>query len=319
MNALRTASGHPVTHVAFSPDGAFFATAQPHTGITLHDRSTGEPVRTVGSHRAATYSSLVFLDGAERVAASSSRGVEAFDVATGDALIGRLPYALVYSCRLAARGEKLLAISAGTLIEIELPAVTHPGWRTVWDEQPVHTLSPDGRWVVGFRVRAGPILIDLAAGKSVAALIHPARNGPYRNTWPTAGVAVAFAAGTPAFAVCDGKTVEVFASEPEPDGGDPAAIPRPRPVLRPVFRLGPPEEWPAGVPWLPPVVLTPDGRGLLVRRPKQRVQLWDVRAGRLVTTWSWRLEAVTSLAVAPDGLTAIAGGRFGRVVAWDLE
>ena len=69
---------------------------------------------------------------------------------------------------------------------------------------------------------------------------------------------------------------------------------------------------------MPPVALTPDGRGLLVRRPKQRVQLWDVAGGTRLAEWGWRLEVVTCLAVAPDGLTAAAGGRFGRVVAWDL-
>jgi hypothetical protein len=47
--------------------------------------------------------------------------------------------------------------------------------------------------------------------------------------------------------------------------------------------------------------------------------MWDVDSGALEADWNWRLEGITCLAVAPDGLTAIAGGRFGRVLTWDLE
>ena len=71
--------------------------------------------------------------------------------------------------------------------------------------------------------------------------------------------------------------------------------------------------------WLPPFALLADGRGLLVKRPGNRVQLWDAPTGTLVNEWSWRLEWVTCVGVSADGLTAVAGGRFGRVLLWDLE
>jgi WD40 repeat protein len=49
------------------------------------------------------------------------------------------------------------------------------------------------------------------------------------------------------------------------------------------------------------------------------VQLWDAPTGTLVNEWSWRFEWVTAVALSADGLTAVAGGRFGRVILWDLE
>ncbi|HEX4612581.1 MAG TPA: hypothetical protein VH092_30585, partial [Urbifossiella sp.] len=96
-------------------------------------------------------------------------------------------------------------------------------------------------------------------------------------------------------------------------------VPAPREVVTSRFTLRPPDGWRSGQPWRPPFTLTPDGRKLLVRRPRQRVQMWDVDSGALEADWNWRLEGITCLAVAPDGLTAIAGGRFGRVLTWDLE
>src|SRR5262249_49774944 len=125
-----------------------------------------------------------------------------------------------------------------------------------------------------------------------------------------------------------GRTVDVFdstAEDPEdPDGvtarpEEKPKAPRPRPVLSPVFQLGPPEKWPAGTPWVPPVAFTPDGRRLLVRRPNNRVQLWDAAARCRLNTGGGGVDGVTCLAVAPDGLTAVAAGRFGRGVMWDLE
>ena len=36
MLPVTTSSTHPVTHLAFSPDGSTFAAAQPNFGVTLH-------------------------------------------------------------------------------------------------------------------------------------------------------------------------------------------------------------------------------------------------------------------------------------------
>ncbi|HUR55883.1 MAG TPA: hypothetical protein VMZ71_17230, partial [Gemmataceae bacterium] len=83
MNALRSASGHPVSHIAYSPDGATFAAAQPHSGVTLHDRVTGKAIRTAGSNRIGSYRGLVYLDDGTRLVASTPKGLEVFDVANG--------------------------------------------------------------------------------------------------------------------------------------------------------------------------------------------------------------------------------------------
>jgi len=103
-----------------------------------------------------------------------------------------------------------------------------------------------------------------------------------------------------------------------PGDARPARAPRPHVRLEPVFVLRPERAAEAGE-WLPPFALLADGRGLLVKRPRNRVQLWDAPTGTLVNEWSWRLEWVTCVAVCADGLTAVAGGRFGRVLLWDLE
>lgn len=321
MHILRLPSGQPVTHVAFSPDGAALAGAQPHTGVTLLDRAAGGPTRTVGTRRATTYTSVVFLDGGAKVAASSSKGLEVSDVATGERVGDPVAHSHLSYCRLVGCGPRLLAAVNGVALEISLPPdAPAPGWRTLWDKAVTHTIAPDGRRAVATRARAGPELIDLTTGKRLAAVRHPLRGGPYRNPYPASAADIVFAGDANRFAVCDGKTVEVFdpADEDDPEEAGGASIPRPRAVLDPVFRLDPPEPWPAGGRWQPPVALTPDGRGLLVRRPRQRVQLWDVDAGSLRCEWQWRVDAVLCLAAAPDGLTAAAGGRFGRVVTWDL-
>ena len=63
----------------------------------------------------------------------------------------------------------------------------------------------------------------------------------------------------------------------------------------------------------------PTGRMLLVVGLRNRVQRIEVASGGVIVEWGWRAEAVRSLAVAPDGLTAAAGCRLGELIVWDLE
>jgi WD40 repeat protein len=48
------------------------------------------------------------------------------------------------------------------------------------------------------------------------------------------------------------------------------------------------------------------------------VKVWDVATGEERSSIDWGTGPLNGLAVAPDGLTAAAGGKDGRIVLWDL-
>jgi hypothetical protein len=319
MHAVRTASPHPVVRIAFSPCDRFFATAQPQHGVTLHDRATGAAVRAFGNPRRTEYTSLVFTRGGAWVAAAGPKGLEVYDAATGSR-VGHSSHWFACGLRLGGPDERI--VGSGTITVLEYFVLPDGGIdrRGYWYREDLvhHELAPGGDWAIGFREAGSPVAVDLAARRATAALAHPARvSVPDRRTGRGLPAAE-FAATTPRAAICDGRTLTVF-DLTTAEGPESAGTPAPLPVTRPRFELNPPVGWPAAKPWRPPFALTPDGRGLLVKRPRERVQLWSVDAGTLEAEWSWRLEGITCLAVAPDGLTAVAGGRFGRVLTWDLE
>jgi WD40 repeat protein len=66
------------------------------------------------------------------------------------------------------------------------------------------------------------------------------------------------------------------------------------------------------------VAYGPDGGTLFSAGLDSTVRCWDLPSQRERAAWSWPIGAVSSLAVAPDGMTAAAGGCLGRSVIWDL-
>lgn len=338
MHVVRTASGHPITRVAFSPCGGWLAAAQPNHGVTLYDRA-GAALRTFGSPRRPDWTGLTFVRGGDLLAVAGSKGMWVYATGTGETVSCYGPRSLP-GHQLAARGDTL--IGAGPTIVYELdyggkPIQSRTGW-TQYGVGPYHP-DPAGRWALGERGGASPVVIDLVVGEAAGALRFgpsPARLASRGRLglpsvaatcdydahlprltaqWAAHQPAVAFALTRVAVGDWDGLAVfDIPAAEPTGE----SIVPAPLPVVEPVFTLPPPDGWPHGKPWRPPLALTPDGRGLLVKRPRERVQLWDVDAGALAAEWSWRLDGITCLAVAPDGLTAVAGARFGRVLTWDL-
>jgi WD40 repeat protein len=81
------------------------------------------------------------------------------------------------------------------------------------------------------------------------------------------------------------------------------------------------------------LAFTPDSRRLLTGSAVGTVRIWDM-PDRIVpcppfetaeylespaAELDWQFGPITTLAVAPDGLTAAAGGMDGRVLVWDLD
>lgn len=330
MYAVETGSPHPISHVLFHPNGSTFAVAQPNYGVTLLDRFGGHIVGTIPVPRVADYSSIIFSEGGAYLVISSARGISVCDTATRQVIVQRGKDTLSGAV-LAERGEELIAAVRGGLRRLKLEE--GPDYRVLDDKAlptqsraTVVALSPCGRRGLGVYGRVRPSLIDIGKGRMAAAVDHPYRQVEYGGPVPK----MTFSPGGARLAICDGADVTVYdtpADEPDDDEPDPSLVqragettaPKPRQLLLPVFRLERPEGVSAADRWQPQVAFTPDSRGLLVRRPRNRVQLWDVSAGSHAGEWSWRLDSVTCLAVAPDGLTAVAGARHGRVVVWDLE
>ncbi len=333
MFAITTGSSHPISHVLFHPNGSTFAVAQPNYGVTILDRLGGTVLGTLLIPRVADYSSILFVAGGARLVVGSARGITVCDVATGAVIVQRGKDTLAGAI-LAEREQHLIAATPLGLRNLQVSSdatgsVLSESPRPLQSRATVIALSQCGRWGIRVYGRVRPSLLDIGTGRVAMAIDHSYRGESAQlPTRPT----VTFAPNGERFAVCDGNDVVVFDTpsnlpdddddEPDPSlvqrAGAPTA-PKPRAILSSVFRLDKPQGVDARTRWRPQVAFTPDARGLLVRRPRNRVQLWDVTTGTHAGEWSWRLDSVTCLAIAPDGLTAAAGARFGRVVVWDLE
>jgi WD40 repeat protein len=333
MYVINTGSTHPITHVIFHPNGSTFAVAQPNYGVTLLDRMSGHVVRTIPVPRVSDYSSILFVANGARLVVSSARGITICDTATGKTLLQRGKDILAGAV-LAERDSVLIAATPTGLRELQIQE--HPAgsllcesFRALQSKATVIALSPCGRWGFGVYGRVKPSLLDIGTGRVVMAVDHPYRADlALASERPT----VTFATNGKRFAVCDGNDVRVYdspSSVPDDDDEpDPSLVqradtiptaPKPRALLESNFRLMPTGSVPSKKRWRPQVAFTPDARGLLIRRPRNRVQLLDVVTSAHIGEWSWRIDGVTYLGVAPDGLTAVAGARFGHVIVWDLE
>jgi WD40 repeat protein len=66
------------------------------------------------------------------------------------------------------------------------------------------------------------------------------------------------------------------------------------------------------------VAVTPDGRRAVSASSDQTLKVWDLESGELVASFSAD-GTLAACAVAPDGLTIVAGGASGRVHILRLE
>jgi WD40 repeat protein len=64
---------------------------------------------------------------------------------------------------------------------------------------------------------------------------------------------------------------------------------------------------------------TPDGRWFLTASNEETVKCWDAATWTLKREYAWEIGGLRSVAVAPDGMTAAAGGDKAAIVLFDLD
>jgi WD40 repeat protein len=321
MIPLQTASRHPVTNVAFSPDGSAVAVAQPFHGVTILDRATGRTLALCAMPRRVALTGLAFCGNGKYLAATHAKGLEVFDAATGAVLWQNFHYP-ESAGRLWVRGDDKVWGGLSPNYMLLRPLLLARAERIKEKHGPNRDWS---KFVASSRdasrvLRADEnrlFVLNAATQRAVAQAECAAVESPR---------VASFCPLSRRFAVNDGRTLDVYdlgevgeeCDGPAEAEGESPVAPMPHTLLEPVFTLTPDNPKEVGS-WYPPFALLADGRTLLVKRPRNRVQWWDAPSGSVLGEWSWQFEWVTCVAVSADGLTAVAGGRFGRVMLWDLQ
>jgi WD40 repeat protein len=67
------------------------------------------------------------------------------------------------------------------------------------------------------------------------------------------------------------------------------------------------------------VAFTPDGQALVSALDNGTIRVWDIVSRQVRAEYNWKIGAVRSVVLAPDGMTAAAGGSDHSVLVWDFE
>jgi WD40 repeat protein len=327
VQRFRFTPRHPVVRVAFTATGEL-VTAQPHTSVAVRHRHTGEATVTFPTQDAADFSHLLVHPHQPFVAVQTPKWCRVYDFT-------RPPDPSWFDSpeRFAAVGvndhgfrffharfpETLHAVSAGRFPSLGTHRVRiRTGGELV-------AVTPDARFALFVRTQVGPVLLDTGTGRVVANLGYGLKTRHVRLGHSV----VEFAPDGAKLALGNGDSLAVFdlsrvSPGEHPEADEPTRKPK---SLHPLFTLDRPDPLAgrgthadrAAERWVPPVAFDPDGRTLLAVGLRNRVQRIDVATGGVIVEWGWRAEAVRSLAVAPDGLTAAAGCRLGELIVWDME
>jgi WD40 repeat protein len=286
--------------LAFTPDGGTLAAGWPWS-IQLWDVASGDKTLILEGHRHFSGAIVISPDGRMLLSVGERKGGATADVIQAiqwDLADGRVRASFV--------GPVADQVSAPIALDAETMLWMRPEFGTM---------------------PAAAVVTTVSTGRPRAVLATPA---------PVRAAVVAADGGTLAAAVRGDVLLWSLpdASEPVPPTNPPARRGLWERLLHPA--RPPIEPLPAAriltgaAERLDVVAITPDGRRVLAGGAAGTIRLWSMPelppsgaepAPPLpsLAALQWEIGPITSLAVAPDGLTAVAGGGSGRLVVWDVD
>jgi WD40 repeat protein/serine/threonine protein kinase len=294
----RTLTGHTaeIGGIAFSPDGAYLATAG-YDGITkLWDLASGRELRTLSGHTGAVLDVAFGPDGTLLATTGQDKTIKIWDIASGRELLtlsghSQAVWGVAFSPdggRLASASSdqtaKLWDISSGKVV---LTLTGHLG------EVSDVTFSPDGRYLATASHDRIVKLWDTASGQTVLNL--------------------------------GGHTDAILTLAFSPDGARLATASRDTTVR--VWRLTFRESGVSSqtlftlsnqinVVWN--VAFSPDGGRLATANTDGTAQVWNTSSGRLLLTLSGHTDLIGSVAFSPDGASLATGSWDRTAKIWDV-
>ncbi|MCI0458831.1 MAG: WD40 repeat domain-containing protein [Gemmataceae bacterium] len=312
LGTVRFRQGEPILALAFSPDGQVLATAGVSGSIRLWDARTGRERRRLKGHQGPVSFLAFSADG--QILVSQSRGSEGLRLGDGtvrfwDVATGKEQQRIEAPARgglavHAARddgvlsyerdGDKLLIRGPGS--KRQLRVSRGPASTTLADQDPLPTLSPDGRMLATAEADQTIRLWDTTRGAELHRLRgHEcfARAGGRDWALTCAMTALAFSP--------DGKTLVSTSHDGSVRLWDVSA-------RKELHRLEAHVGQPAGV------AFAPDGK-LLACADGTRVRLWEVASGRQRPSLS-DSQGAEAVAFSPDGMLLASAGTGGTVRLW---
>jgi WD40 repeat protein/serine/threonine protein kinase/nucleoside diphosphate kinase len=339
---VRTLEGHEdiVLSIATSPDGRLIASGDGSGTVLLWHASTGERLTELVGHTNNVYGLGFSADSQRLISASTDRQLILWDIASGDIIrqygdrastwvdvelspdgsrIAGATQAGQIIIWDAASGAQTLSISTGSQIGgiayhadgARLVSANSTGSLTLWDATTGAALNVynghTGR-VVAVQFSADGQQIASGGADNTVRLWNT-QTGQILRTYKGHRGRVRVVAFSSEGVVASGSgdnDVRVWLSQPIPLNA-PLVLSGHRDVAT-------------------QAVFTPDNRFVLSGSgtlfgafpDDARMLLWDWEAGTLIREFSGHSDSITSVAVSPDGATALSASRDGTVMLWDL-
>lgn len=298
---LGTLSGHEdsVLAVALTPDGKRAVSASDDQTIKVWDLESRRAIHTLLGHRDRIWMVAITPDGARAVSASSDTTIKIWDIETG---------------------RELRTLTGHTDWVVDVDIVTDPATRRVWALSASHDQT-----IRVWDIETGEHIGTLAGRKSSVMTVSITPDGtravsasrePTIDVWDLAT--------SQEIATLTGHASSVMAVAITPDGT--RAVSASHDHTLKVWDLGRCMVTSPLLGHAAPIVAV-----ALMRDPETRrlcavsashdhtIKLWDVAQGREMKTLTTQADALSAVAVTPDGKHAVLAYRDRLVEVWDLR
>ncbi|MCT7954377.1 NB-ARC domain-containing protein [Laspinema palackyanum] len=333
---LATLAGHSysVNAVAIAPDGKHAVSASWDNTLKLWDLDRGEELATLTGHSADVIAVAITPDGKQAVSASSTSSdkMKLWDLATGSELTTLTGHSSpVKAVAITPDGKQAVSASWGKTLKLwdwgtgeELATLTgHSSWVNAV------AITPDGKQALSASEDNTLKLWDLATGSELATLTG--HSSPVKAVAITPdGKQAVSASGDKTLKLWDlatgselatliGHSADVIAVAITPDGKQ--AVSASEDTTLKLWDLGRGEELATLTghrSFVQAVAITPDGKQAVSASMDNTLKLWNLATGDVVASFGGD-GVLFCCAIAPNGVTVVAGEASGRVHFLRLE